>query len=1042
MLMKYTRVVYTAVLIVVIYCVFGLVIAEQAFASVNQVERSEDELLILEVHVNGTVRNRGLIGYLPQGQDLAQTFLPISSLSRTLSFAIRANPVEGMAEGWFREEKNIFQLDLNRNVVFVNGKEIALPEGGAEAHFEDIYVQAALLQDWFGVQIKPDVSTLRLFVTRDTLFPFEEDLARRERGQGIGHRKNGEKASYDPDTLLPYQWFSKPSIVWQNSVQGRKDSGGKSGYADFSLQANLDALKFGAKFVISGSHGTEQEPRINNAQLSFQKRDPGNELLGPLKAGKVAFGDVSYPDVPLIVGRKRGRGVAVSSDSNFNIAQSFGPEQYDVDGDAPIGWDAELYRNGYFVAFQEVGENGRYNFEDVELVRGFNMFQIVLYGPEGQKRTETQRIVRGQEMLRKGELNYDFAAGQPDTDFLPITDNSDTNSTFGGSGRVFYGIKDYLTVGGSVFTGLDESGDDDDDRLSAASISAVTAFLGLKTQVQFMGANEGRSGYSIETTTRALGANMTVGHRAFNGFSAEDKDLVSTTSIDANKNLGFMSANISAEKNKYQKKEDELVLRGDLSTRLAGVRLSNTLERTFSDNEGQEEFDGKLSLLTNFWGTRLRSNLLYDLDSNANEKLQNMDISLIKGLSSNSTLRLNGSYDFSSHIKTADLRYSREFENYSVDLNIGGSTEDTRFVGVTFRTGLQPDDRGHYRMVSARDGGAGSVGLRAYLDKNGDHVYDEGDELLQYVSFRSNRGVIDGETDEEGALFVNGLSEGLTRFALNDGSLPSIYIKPYEDYIDIIPRSGATTTIDVGFEQLGEIDGFVFAQVQAEGDKKKPVPGLDILLIDADTGTEISAGSSEYDGYYIFSAIPLGRYIVKVLPFWDGEGDSLPSLEIELNGDNPIATDRNIIVPAMQEVAEIDSLALDGVEPASGTDYTGNNDGGAKEQAPKIAHVIDDEPLPVVTDGLDIATGEPLRGLFVHVGSVETFDVARTEQKRLWSKHPDILGDIPLYIYKIKVGERTYHRIVGVIKGYAQGNKICDALVSQDAVGGCILVEL
>ena len=144
-----------------------------------------------------------------------------------------------------------------------------------------------------------------------------------------------------------------------------------------------------------------------------------------------------------------------------------------------MGWDAELYRNGYFVAFQEVGENGRYNFENVELVRGYNLFQVILYGPEGQKRTDTQRIIRGQEMLQQGELNYDLAAGQPESDFLPIADNARTDSTFGGSARIAYGIRNFLTLGASAFTGADLS-DSDDKRLSALNLDSSPFFFGNK----------------------------------------------------------------------------------------------------------------------------------------------------------------------------------------------------------------------------------------------------------------------------------------------------------------------------------------------------------------------------------------------------------------------------------------------------------------------------------------------------------------------------------------------------------------------------------
>ena len=67
---------------VLLYCLLGLVLLQQVFAgkvfaSVTQVERAEEELLILELYVNGKLRNHGLLGYLPKGSDLNQTLLPL-----------------------------------------------------------------------------------------------------------------------------------------------------------------------------------------------------------------------------------------------------------------------------------------------------------------------------------------------------------------------------------------------------------------------------------------------------------------------------------------------------------------------------------------------------------------------------------------------------------------------------------------------------------------------------------------------------------------------------------------------------------------------------------------------------------------------------------------------------------------------------------------------------------------------------------------------------------------------------------------------------
>ncbi len=1021
-----------AISALMVYCLvffaFGTMFAKPLSASPRHVERPEEELLIFELHINDTLRSRGLIGYLPEGAQLSDALLPISALSRAMSVAIAANPMEGTVDGWFIEEKNIFQLDLNRGVVFVNGSEERLEDGEAEAHLEDVYVRISSMEKWFGISITPDIGTLRLFVKSTTLFPFQEELLR------LAHANKNKKKSYrepipfSSETVLPYQWWSNPSVVWQNSLQARRDQSDSSLTSAVTLQAYGDVGKFDTRLLIAGTAGSGQDTDITNAQLSFQKRDPDNNLLGPLNAGKITIGDISYPDVPLFSGRKRGRGIEISSESDLGVSKSFGAETYNVDGDAPLGWDAELYRNGYFVAFQEVDDNGRYDFENVELVRGFNLLQIILYGPEGQKITETQRVIRGQKMLQEGQVEYDIAVGQPESDFLPVARNSRDDTAFGGSGSVSYGIKNYLTVSGSVFTGSDENISDTKDRLSAANVSAIVSYLGLKTQVQYMRATEGLSGYEVNTTTQISGANISVDHQSFQGVEEAGRDLKSSSGAEITKNFGVVSASLRGERRQYARRESEDSIRGNISTNIAGLRISNSVERTYSEDAAFDEFDGDLSILADIKSWRVRANLDYSLDKNVRDKLETLSVTATNKLSDKSTLRLNTTYDFPANITTATTRYSKKFDAYSLDFNLGATNNNSYFGGVTFRTGLQPDHEGNYRMVSARHAGMGAVALRAFLDENENLQYDVGEELLQGVSFRTNRGLLDGKTDENGSLFANGLSESITRFFLDDSSLPSIYLKPYDDHVDIIPRAGATTTIDIGFKRLGEIDGFVF--IEKEGHEEE-LPGVEVVLIDIETGKEVSAITTEYDGYYVFTALELGKYEVMVLPLWDLNEDASVRRIVSVTSEDSVLTDINLTLPELviPEAVKNETLPVN-VEPAAGS------------PAAKVKHIIYDVPLPVETDGIDLATDQPLRGLFIHIGSMQNFDNAQGEQERLWKKYEDVLGDLPLYIYKVKIGSKTFYRIVAMVSEVSQGNEVCGHLIDRQSAGGCTLVRI
>ncbi len=889
----------TAILVLCIITaslVFGTVVAGPVLAAVTITERPENEFLILELRINGRIRDRATIAYLPEQANPSQVLVPLGALSKALSYAIKVNPVDGIAEGFFLQESNLFQLDLERQIVFLGGVETPITSQEAEAHFEDIYVRADILQNWFGLNIELDLSTLRLEISTDAPVPFELDIERQKHASVLldRHVFEGGQAG-GGSKLLPYKALSPPGFIVQQTLNVQSNPQNNRYQSTTSLEGSMDFMGLGTRLVLTGIMDSRDEDEIQTSQLTFQRRDPNAQMLGPLKAGKIALGDVDFPDAPLIKGRDRGRGLAISSDPSLGFTFSHGPEDFIIDGDAPLGWDAELYRNGHFVTFQDVGDDGRFSFEGVELLTGFNLFQIILYGPEGQTKTTSRRVFRGPNMLREGEVAYDVSLGQPESDFLPLSKDAEDDDTFGLSGQAFYGLNRFLTVGGSVFRGPDDENAASDE-LSAASVSAITSFAGFNTQFQLMSANEGRRAYDVETRTRFLQANISAGHTEYTGFTADDQDLKRSSTLAANRSFGSTNVSFSAQSRSFQRREKELSLDSTVSAGLFGVELTNSLERVFSPSETQESFEGELTGLVDMFDIRFRNSLVYDLDSRAPETFRTYRLSALKKLDRGSTVRLNGLHDFLSSQSTGELRYSKNFENFSFDVNLGASTTNSYQAGLTLRTALQPNNKGQYKLVSAQDGGLGSVGLRAYVDSNGNEIFDDGEKLLENVEFVASRGNARGATDADGTIFMSGLVEGPTRFFVEEDSLPSIYLSPYHEYADIIPRRGATTTIDFGFRQLGEIDGFIYMQT-AEG--QKAMPGVDVVAIDVASGAELDRVNSEFDGYYVIPALPLGTYEVRALPIWSEEESQMPSKVVELTNDEALQLDINLILPTL-----------------------------------------------------------------------------------------------------------------------------------------------
>ena len=350
--------------------------------------------------------------------------------------------------------------------------------------------------------------------------------------------------------------------------------------------------------------------------------------------------------------------------------------------------------------------------------------------------------------------------------------------------------------------------------------------------------------------------------------------------------------------------------------------------------------------------------------------------------------RLNGQYNSSGNLKSADMRYTKELDDFSLDFNLGGSSDRSYFGGVTMRTAFQPDPEGVYHQVNAQKGGQASLGLRAYIDVNGDGVFGEADKALENIEFRSNRGPVDGKTDENGRLFVSGLSESSTRFSVKDGTLPSIYLRPINEYVEVFARRGASTTLDMRFEQLGEVDGFIYAAGQVdERGEPKPLRGLDVRLVSEQTGEEVEVTRSEYDGYYVFSALSLGAYRVEVLPIWTQVQADMPAQMVVLSADKPIVMDVNLDVEMGEPVVLEDGDVVE-IEPAAG-------DVGA---------------------GFDY---------YIQAGSFGARGNAEREAVRL----DGALPDIDVMVREAVVNGRVYYRVVGGVGEKGAARAVCKRLV-------------
>lgn len=156
---------------------------------------------------------------------------------------------------------------------------------------------------------------------------------------------------------------------------------------NISIQGAGDILYHGAEWSFNKATGTAPA----TARLTFFKDFQEQEqsfAVGPLS---YQVGDVYSWGDPLVSSGSSGRGFVLFSDSGNAGFTSFDTRL--IDGFGQPGWDVELYLNGVLVDFTTIGQDSRYQFTDVKVSYGENIFDVYLYGSQGQ-REKYPRIVK------------------------------------------------------------------------------------------------------------------------------------------------------------------------------------------------------------------------------------------------------------------------------------------------------------------------------------------------------------------------------------------------------------------------------------------------------------------------------------------------------------------------------------------------------------------------------------------------------------------------------------------------------------------------
>jgi hypothetical protein len=848
------------------------------------IERDDLELLLLEMRLNDLV----LVEDIPAYLNSSSIVMPLRDFSQILEFAIDVEPLAGTASGWFVRENNLFSLNISRGEVIISGKVTSFDARLVEIHEDDIYVDIRLLSRWFPIDIRFDLSNLMARLTSRELLPIEQKMARSD-FHAIALSRGGATENNYPEVDIPHKLISVPVVdvdLETSYLKNGDDDGPGTANTEHSITMTGDLLYSNAQIYIAGSN----EDKFDTLRLRLERKDENGNAVGELPWGlqinEAQVGDVVMPQLSEITRSELGRGLLIS---NMPLDT---PSEFDtvtLDGDLPLGWDLELYRNEVLIDFAASQTNGRYTFEDVPLLFGVNVVRLVFYGPQGQEREEIRHFRVGPSQVQPGEVHYRFVTNQHDRPFLVRDDSASENLE--GERRILVeastGINRNLSLGGNY---VELPFDDGAERY--ASVFGVTSFGNVFTRLNLIKQLDNGWAASLNGQTSAFGINLIGEHSHYrNYFSEQVSD--STDPLSSNSSLRLEGSipetllpripySFTLSHDRFASGDTSSTLSNRSSMAISNASITNTLSysSTTSDEDSTNSMSGSLLLGGRYQAVRMSGSVAYAAIPSTSIQSANLSGSwrIADEYQANSGVTHTFAETGDSTEYSAGLSMQTDYAALGVNLDYISPTDMEARLSVSYALGHNPDT-GEVVIENHGIAESGLIGARVFLDMDVNGIYTDGDELLQNVGFKADGGIVKTKTDKHGGALITGLAVyRAVDLEIDNGTLEDPFWVADPAGVRITPRPGSFGTIDFPIVMTGEIDGTAYRKWS---DKTDEAAGVYVQLIDED-GNLVREIRSAYDGFFLFDFVPPGAYTLRISP------DQLSSLGLQTDDEHAI----------------------------------------------------------------------------------------------------------------------------------------------------------
>jgi cell division septation protein DedD len=831
-------------------------------------EPPEEEVRLLEYVLDDTVLSEAVAGYAAPGDG---TLLPLGASSELIGVAITVDVQRGTARGFVLREETAFQLDVARGSVTVGGKPRRFDRALVRVFADDIHVDSVLLGEWLPAAFDVDPFALRVRIRPREPLPLQTRLERERRMRLWRLRLAPDDPGY-PTVSNAYRLYDTPAV--DQTV--RLSAGEQSVHGSYATYATGDFLYMESEMYAAG----DDADLLDDWRLTLRRRDPAGAILGPLHATELAVGHVVHPTSSLLSSSTDAAPGLLLSNLPLHRATEF--DRHSFRGNLPPGWDVELYHNGTLVDYRQSGADGQYAFNDVPMLFGMNVFRLVFYGPQGQRREEEQRFLLGDSLTRPGRLEYRLAASAASADERR------------GSLALSYGISRHLTATAELAELPTLSG-----ARRFAKGGARIFWNALFAYGDYAADSAGGSAYEAGLQTRLAGVNLLASRTGVrDGFVSEALNAVGDAIVTRDRlrldaaipASRFPRLPVTAELERQQLASGGVrtVVQGRVSASYRGLSLSNRVIRTAVTGQPSRTEAG-LQFSRYVRRVGIRGEMLYDV---APARFSSANLTLERPVGAGYRLYATVVRSFLDSRHMISIGVDKSSGSFAAGVETRLTPEGESLANVNLSAGIGRDPHLGAWMASARSrAGFGALSVRVYLDRNRNGQFDAGDQPIEGVAFTVDRVERPERTGRDGVAHLAELSpHAPADVAVVTHTLEDPQWDPAVAGVRVMPRPGKTASVDVAIVATTEIEGTV---TRLRGSKVEGAAAVAIELVDG-SGKVLQQTRTSYDGYFVISKVRPGRYFVRAA----SEVQRTAAREITVNTGQPLVSGVDFRLPA------------------------------------------------------------------------------------------------------------------------------------------------